>query len=81
MNTVAKRDHLMKVAKGLDKERRAGKLRGPLHGIPIVVKDMWQLHPESGVPCTAGMEALRGARHGGEGSALVKTVSGGRNRE
>jgi Asp-tRNA(Asn)/Glu-tRNA(Gln) amidotransferase A subunit family amidase len=56
-------------------------LRGPLHGIPIVVKDMWQLHPESGVPCTAGMEALRGARHGGDGSALVKTVSGGRNRE
>jgi amidase len=27
------------VAKQLDKERKAGKLRGPLHGIPVVLKD------------------------------------------
>lgn len=29
---------LLSVADGLDKEREAGKVRGPLHGIPIIVK-------------------------------------------
>jgi amidase len=27
------------IAKGLDQERRAGKVRGPLHGIPVLLKD------------------------------------------
>jgi amidase len=27
------------IARGLDAERRAGKLRGPLHGIPVLIKD------------------------------------------
>ncbi|MCX6954001.1 MAG: amidase family protein, partial [Verrucomicrobia bacterium] len=29
----------LEVAKSLDAERKAGKVRGPLHGIPIVLKD------------------------------------------
>ena len=29
----------IKIAEGLDGERRAGKTRGPLHGIPILIKD------------------------------------------
>jgi len=29
----------LKIAAQLDRERRAGKVRGPLHGIPIVLKD------------------------------------------
>lgn len=28
----------MAIAKGLDKERKAGKVRGPLHGMPILIK-------------------------------------------
>jgi hypothetical protein len=35
---VAPRDILMKTASKLDDERTQGKLRGPLHGIPILVK-------------------------------------------
>ncbi|MBL0102953.1 MAG: amidase [Bacteroidetes bacterium] len=27
------------IAQGLDKERKAGKIRGPLHGIPVLLKD------------------------------------------
>jgi amidase len=30
--------HLAAVARSLDDERRRGKCRGPLHGIPIIVK-------------------------------------------
>jgi hypothetical protein len=36
--SVAPRDILMKTASKLDDERTQGKLRGPLHGIPILVK-------------------------------------------
>jgi amidase len=43
-------------ARSLDQERRAGKVRGPLHGIPILLKD----NIESGdpLPTTAGSYAL-----------------------
>lgn len=40
--SLAPRDILMKTASGLDDERAKGKLRGPLHGIPILVK-VWLL--------------------------------------
>ncbi|MFZ0593946.1 MAG: amidase family protein, partial [Bryobacteraceae bacterium] len=28
-----------KIAAALDRERKAGKVRGPLHGIPVLIKD------------------------------------------
>ena len=31
-------EHILSVAERLDKERTTGKVRGPLHGIPIIVK-------------------------------------------
>ena len=44
-------------AKALDAERRAGHVRGPLHGIPVLVKDNYGTHDE---PTTAGSIALDG---------------------
>src|SRR3954463_15789293 len=44
-------------AKRLDAERRAGHVRGPLHGIPILVKDNYGTADE---PTTAGSIALEG---------------------
>lgn len=35
---IAPRELVLKAAESLDRERRAGKLRGPLHGLPIIVK-------------------------------------------
>lgn len=47
----------LRIAAELDAERRAGKVRGPLHGIPIILKDnIDSLDP---VPTTAGATALR----------------------
>ena len=46
------------IADGLDAERRAGKLRGPLHGIPILVKD--NVATADRMQTTAGSFALLG---------------------
>jgi amidase len=43
-------------AKQLDRERRAGKRRGPLHGVPILIKD--NIEVAGPVPTTAGSLAL-----------------------
>lgn len=42
-------------AKVLDAERRAGTLRGPLHGVPVLLKDNIEA---AGMPTTAGSLAL-----------------------
>lgn len=38
MIAVAPRELLKETAKSLDEERALGKTRGPLHGIPIIIK-------------------------------------------
>lgn len=43
-------------ARALDAERKAGKLRGPLHGIPILLKD--NIDSADPMPTTAGSLAL-----------------------
>jgi len=46
------------VAKALDAERKAGKVRGPLHGIPIVLKDNFDTFD---LPTTGGSQLLEGS--------------------
>lgn len=48
----------MTEAKALDAERKAGKVRGPLHGIPIVLKDNFDTFD---LPTTAGSQLLEGS--------------------
>jgi amidase len=45
-------------AKALDAERKAGKVRGPLHGIPIVLKDNFDTFD---LPTTGGSQLLAGS--------------------
>lgn len=47
------------IARALDAERRAGRVRGPLHGIPILIKD--NLDTADRMQTTAGSLALAGA--------------------
>jgi amidase len=48
------------IARGLDEERKAGRVRGPLHGIPILLKD--NIATADKMETTAGALALVGAR-------------------
>ncbi len=49
----------LKIADRLDEERAAGKVRGPLHGLPILVKD--NLDTADNMMTTAGSLALSGS--------------------
>ncbi|MGQ3057833.1 MAG: amidase family protein [Nevskia sp.] len=48
----------LELARTLDAERKAGKLRGPLHGIPIVLKDNFDTFD---LPTTGGSQLLKGS--------------------
>ncbi|KAI9833738.1 MAG: hypothetical protein M1819_003471 [Sarea resinae] len=56
--SAAPRDIVIAQAEQLDLERANGKLRGPLHGIPIIVKDAMMTSAASGMPTTAGAVAF-----------------------
>ena len=50
----------LEIAKGLDKERKQKHLRGPLHGIPILIKD--NIDTSDRMMTTAGSLALVGSK-------------------
>jgi len=50
----------LEIADRLDNERRSGKVRGPLHGIPIVIKD--NIDTADRMQTTAGSLALVGSK-------------------
>src|SRR5215470_9874484 len=55
--SIAVNPHALEQARQLDEERKAGKLRGPLHGIPVALKDNIQV---TGMPTTGGNIGLAG---------------------
>jgi len=48
----------LQTARALDAERKAGKVRGPLHGIPIILKDNYNTFE---LPTTVGCQLLDGS--------------------
>lgn len=48
----------IEIAKDLDKELKNGSSRGPLHGIPVLLKD--NISSKDAMPTTAGSNALKG---------------------
>lgn len=60
--TLAPQDLLLDLASKLDEERRHGRLRGPLHGVPIVLKDSFMTASQLGMETTVGAWALVGAK-------------------
>src|SRR5256885_1288410 len=49
----------LSIASDLDKERKAGRVRGPLHGVPVLIKDNIDTHDR--MTTTAGSLALAGS--------------------
>ncbi len=63
------------MAARLDAERRAGRVRGPLHGIPILVKD--NVATASRMQTTAGSLALVGSRVPGDAPIVARLRDAG----
>lgn len=59
------------IAGQMDKERKAGKTRGPLHGIPMLVKD--NIDTGDKMMTTAGSLALEG-HHAAEDAFIIKKL-------
>jgi amidase len=56
-SVIALNPHALADARRLDAERRAGRVRGPLHGVPVLVKD--NIETDDGTATTAGSLALK----------------------
>lgn len=65
----------MDIAETLDAERRAGALRGPLHGVPVMVKD--NLDTGDKMATTAGSLALEGTRASGDSHVVARLRAAG----
>jgi amidase len=50
----------LNIAEALDRERKAGRVRGPLHGVPVLIKD--NIDTADRMSTTAGSLALVGAK-------------------
>ncbi|KAK4460365.1 amidase family [Cladorrhinum samala] len=74
---VAPEDLLTKTAAVLDQERAKGTVRGPLHGIPILIKDNIVTGPELGLPTTCGSLALVGSKPKRSAAVVGKLVAAG----
>ncbi|HEY7963473.1 MAG TPA: amidase [Steroidobacteraceae bacterium] len=65
----------LEAARALDAERRAGRLRGPLHGIPLLIKD--NVETRDPLPTTAGSLALAAARHAADAPVAAQLRAAG----
>jgi aspartyl-tRNA(Asn)/glutamyl-tRNA(Gln) amidotransferase subunit A len=63
-------DRARRMARQLDAEVRAGRLRGPLHGVPVAIKDLIAIE---GVPMTAGSSFL-GREPSRESATVVRRL-------
>jgi aspartyl-tRNA(Asn)/glutamyl-tRNA(Gln) amidotransferase subunit A len=68
------RDEALACAEAADLERRAGMVRGPLHGLPIALKDL--LHIE-GRQTTAGSKSWLGRKSGHTATVVARLLAAG----
>ncbi|MBV9355741.1 MAG: amidase, partial [Chloroflexi bacterium] len=65
----------LEIAKSLDRERAAGRVRGPLHGQPILVKD--NIDTGDRMQTTAGSLALLGSGVAGDAPVVARLRAAG----
>ncbi|KAJ5725664.1 amidase signature enzyme, partial [Penicillium malachiteum] len=70
-------DKVLKIAKDLDEERQRGQVRGPFHGIPIILKDSFVTASELGMSTTVGSYAFVGAKALKNGAITQRLIDAG----
>jgi len=74
-SVLAVNPQALQAARALDAERRSGSVRGPLHGMPLLIKDnIATLDP---LPTTAGSLALAKAFHATDAPLVARLRSAG----
>ncbi len=74
-SVIAVNPRAVEDAKRLDAERKAGRIRGPLHGVPVLIKD--NIEDDSGLPTTAGSLALVGNANGRDAPMVARLKAAG----
>lgn len=76
LNTIIRLDaeEALEAAEGFDKLRKAGRLIGPLHGVPLAHKDMYY---QTGKPNTGGSKIRREFRPKHSSTALTRLEAAG----
>lgn len=75
--SVCPRDVAISQAKALDEERVQGKLRGELHGIPVIVKDCIVTERSLGMVSSAGSSAIASLRATRNASLVDRLLEAG----
>jgi len=68
------RDGALAAARQREQEARRGELRGPLHGVPVAVKDLFD---QTGLPTTAGAAIRRSHRATENATAVQRLLDAG----
>ncbi|HEY2752769.1 amidase [Phenylobacterium sp.] len=74
-SVIALNPHALADARKLDAERKAGHVRGPLHGIPVLLKD--NIEADDGVATTAGSLALKDNVTGRDATIVRRLTAAG----
>ncbi|KUJ14277.1 amidase signature enzyme [Mollisia scopiformis] len=77
MIAIVPENIILERAAFLDEERRAGRVLGPLHGIPILLKDIINTPPEWGILTTQGSWALEKSVHKAQAPLVQKLLDAG----
>lgn len=72
---IATNPRALSIARGLDAEYRAGRSRGPLHGIPLLIKD--NIETLDPLPTTAGSLALAKSYHSSDAPLVARLRAAG----
>jgi amidase len=72
---LAPESSVLDTAASLDYERKLGRIRGPLHGVPVIVKDSIATDSALGMETTAGSYSLAGSRVLGDHPAVARVRS------
>src|SRR6266850_4387369 len=67
-------DGALAVARERESEARAGRLRGPLHGVPVGVKDIFDV---AGMPTTGGAKSFAHTRPTGDAASVARLRAAG----